>query len=209
MRGGRRESTTRATSIPLADQDRGLWDRGQIAEGTAILDRAIGLGRVGEYQIQAAIAAIHDRAPTAADTDWPQILGLYGLLERMTGSPVVTLNRAVAAGMADGPAAGLAILDGMDGALVGSHRFEAVRAHLLEMAGDTDGAIEHYRAAARLTTNLPEQRYLSKKAATFGLAAFPERNDQTGVSARRSSGPLSLIWPRISPPGQRVVWMFA
>ena len=155
----------RGDVIPLADQDRGLWDRERIAEGTAILDRAFGRGRVGEYQIQAAIAAIHDRAPDAAGTDWPQILALYGLLERMTGNPVVTLNRAVAAGMADGPAAGLAILDGMDGALVGSHRFEAVRAHLLEMAGDIDGAIEHYRAAARLATNLPEQRYLSKKAA--------------------------------------------
>ena len=151
--------------VPLSEQDRSLWDRGQIAEGTAMLDGAIGRGRVGEYQIQAAIAAIHDRAPTAADTDWPQILALYGLLERMTGNPVVTLNRAVAAGMVDGPAAGLAILDGMDGALTGTHRFEAVRAHLLEMAGDSDGAIEHYRAAARLATNLPEQRYLSRQAA--------------------------------------------
>ena len=151
--------------IPLADQDRDLWDREQIAHGTALLDTAMGRGRVGEYQVQAAIAAIHDHAPRAADTDWPQILALYGLLERMTGNPVVTLNRAVAAGMADGPAAGLAILDGMDGVLVGSHRFEAVRAHLLEMAGDTDGAIEHYRAAARLTTNLPEQRYLATRAA--------------------------------------------
>ena len=185
--------------VPLSDQDRSLWDRGQIAEGTAMLDGAIGRGRVGEYQIQAAIAAIHDRAPTAADTDWPQILALYGLLERMTGNPVVTLNRAVAAGMADGPAAGLAILDGMDGALKGTHRFEAVRAHLLEMAGDSDGAIEHYRAAARLATNLPEQRYLTRQAS----------QDSRPVSPRRSSDPVSLIWPRISPPGQVAVWMFA
>jgi RNA polymerase sigma factor (sigma-70 family) len=151
--------------IALADQDRTLWDSGRIAQGVALLDGAIGRGRVGEYQVQAAIAAIHDRAARAADTDWSQILALYGLLERMTGNPVVTLNRAVAAGMAAGPAAGLAILDGMDGALVGSHRYEAVRAHLLEMSGDTDGAIEHYRAAARLTTNLPEQRYLTTRAA--------------------------------------------
>jgi predicted RNA polymerase sigma factor len=151
--------------IPLADQDRGSWDHVRIAKGTALLNRAIGRGRIGEYQIQASIAALHDRAPRAADTDWSQILALYGLLERMTNNPVVTLNRAVAAGMAEGPVAGLAILDGMDGALVGSHRFEAVRAHLLEMAGDIDGAIEHYRAAARLTTNLPEQRYLSTRAA--------------------------------------------
>jgi predicted RNA polymerase sigma factor len=151
--------------IALADQDRTLWDSGRIAQGVALLDGAIGRGRVGEYQVQAAIAAIHDRAARAADTDWSQILALYGLLERMTGNPVVTLNRAVAAGMAAGPAAGLAILDGMDGTLVGSHRYEAVRAHLLEMSGDTDGAIEHYRAAARLTTNLPEQRYLTTRAA--------------------------------------------
>jgi predicted RNA polymerase sigma factor len=155
----------RGDVISLADQDRGLWDREQIAQGTALLDAAISRGRVGEYQVQAAIAAIHDRAPRAADTEWSQILALYGLLEQMTGNPVVTLNRAVAAGMADGPAAGLAILDRMGGVLVGSHRFEAVRAHLLEMAGDTEGAIEHYRIAARLTTNLPEQRYLATKAA--------------------------------------------
>jgi RNA polymerase sigma factor (sigma-70 family) len=155
----------RGDLIPLADQDRGLWDHGQIAQGMALLDTAIGVGRVGEYQVQAAIAAIHDRAPSAADTDWPQILALYGLLERMTGNPVVTLNRAVAAAMADGPAAGLAILDGMDGVLVGSHRFKAVRAHLLEMAGDSDGAIADFQAAARMTTNLPEQRYLTTRAA--------------------------------------------
>jgi predicted RNA polymerase sigma factor len=155
----------RGDVISLADQDRGLWDREQIAQGTALLDSAMSLGRVGEYQVQAAIAAIHDRAPRAADTDWSQILALYWLLERMTGNPVVTLNRAVAAAMADSPAAGLAILDGMDGVLVGSHRFESVRAHLLEMAGDTGGAIEHYRVAARLTTNLPEQRYLTTRAA--------------------------------------------
>jgi predicted RNA polymerase sigma factor len=151
--------------VPLADQDRGLWDRGRIARGTAMLDGAIGRGRVGEYQLQAAIAAVHDRAPRAEDTDWPQILALYGLLEQMTGSPVVTLNRAVAAGMADGPAAGLAILDRIDGARVGGQRFEAVRAHLLEMAGDIDGAIDHYRAAARLATNLAEQRSLTARAA--------------------------------------------
>ena len=94
--------------VPLAEQDRALWDRAQIAEGLALLDRAVEMGAVGEYQLQAAIAAVHDRAPHADDTDWPQILALYGLLERMTGNPVVTLNRAVAAAMADGPAAGLA-----------------------------------------------------------------------------------------------------
>ncbi len=151
--------------IPLPEQDRTLWDQARIAEGTALLNRAVAMGTVGEYQLQAAIAAIHDRAARAADTDWPQILALYGLLEQMTGNPVVTLNRAVAAGMADGPSAGLAVLDGMDGSLAGHHRVDAVRAHLLEMAGDTDAAIEHYRTAAKLTTSLPEQRYLAKRAA--------------------------------------------
>jgi predicted RNA polymerase sigma factor len=163
----RRPARTNAQGdlIPLAEQDRTLWDRASIAEGTALLNGAIASGRVGEYKLQAAIAAIHDRAPRAEDTDWPQILSLYGLLERMTGNPVVTLNRAVAAGMAVGPSAGLAILDGMDGALAGNHRSEAVRAHLLEMAGDMDAAREHYRTAAKLTTNLPEQRYLTAQAA--------------------------------------------
>ena len=137
----------------------------KIAKGTALLNHAVAKGRVGEYQLQAAIAAIHDRANRADDTDWPQILGLYGLLEQMTGNPVVTLNRAVAAAMVDGPTAGLAVLDGMDGSLAGNHRLEAVRAHLLEMMGDTDAALEHYRSAARLTTNLPEQRYLTARAA--------------------------------------------
>ena len=96
---------------------------------------------MGEYQLQAAIAAVHDRAPHADDTDWPQILALYGLLERMTGNPVVTLNRAVAAAMADGPAAGLALLDGIDERMAGHYRLDAVRAHMLEMAGDEDAAV--------------------------------------------------------------------
>jgi predicted RNA polymerase sigma factor len=151
--------------VSLADQDRTLWDRQLIDRGTALLNAAVAKGQVGEYQLQAAIAAIHDRAANAADTDWPQILALYGLLEQMTGNPVVTLNRAVAAAMAEGPSAGLAILDGMDGSMAGHHRLEAVRAHLLEMAGDSDGAVEHYRTAARLTTNLAEQRYLATRAA--------------------------------------------
>jgi predicted RNA polymerase sigma factor len=151
--------------VSLADQERTLWDRDLITRGTALLNDAVAKGRVGEYQLQAAIAAIHDRAPRAADTDWPQILALYGLLEQMTGSPVVTLNRAVAAAMAEGPAAGLVILDGMEGSMAGHHRLEAVRAHLLEMAGDTGAAFEHYRTAAKLTTNLAEQRYLATRAA--------------------------------------------
>ena len=126
--------------VPLAEQDRARWDRGRIVEGTALLDGVVGKGPVGEYQLQAAIAAVHDRAAHADETDWPQILALYGLLERMTGNPVVTLNRAVAAAMADGPAAGLAVLDEVDERLSGHYRLDAVRAHLLELAGDTDAA---------------------------------------------------------------------
>ena len=120
---------------------------------------------VGEYRIQAAIAAVHDRAARAEDTDWTQILALYGLLEQLTGNPVVTVNRAVAVAMAEGPSAGLVVLDSVDEPLAGHYRVDAVRAHLLEMSGDTEGAFEHYRAAASRTTSLPEQRYLSMKAA--------------------------------------------
>jgi predicted RNA polymerase sigma factor len=151
--------------VPLAEQDRTLWDHARIAEGVALLDRAIEKGAVGEYQLQAAIAAVHDRAARADETDWRQILALYGLLEQMTGSPVVTLNRAVAAAMADGPAAGLAVLDEVGDRLQDHHRLDAVRAHLLELAGETDAALEHYRAAANRTTSLPEQRYLAMRAA--------------------------------------------
>ena len=151
--------------VPLADQDRSLWDRRQIEEGTAILDAAMGRPPVGEYRIQAAIAAVHDRAARAEDTDWTQILALYELLERLTDNPVVTVNRAVALAMAEGPSAGLVVLDSVDEPLAGHYRVDAVRAHLLEMSGDTDAAFEHYRAAANRTTSLPEQRYLSMKAA--------------------------------------------
>src|SRR5207247_6041972 len=127
--------------VPLAEQDRSQWDRVLIEEGVALVSAALPKGAVGEYQLQAAIAAVHDEAATAEQTDWPQILALYGLLERMTGNPIVTLNRAVAAAMVDGPAAGLALLAGLEGRLPGHHRLDAVRAHLLELAGDVDGAI--------------------------------------------------------------------
>jgi RNA polymerase sigma factor (sigma-70 family) len=151
--------------IPLAEQDRRLWDRAQIAEGVALLEGAFGKGTPGEYRLQAAIAALHDQAPTASETDWPQIHALYELLERLTGSPVVTLNRAVAAALADGPAAGLAVLDGVEGRLAGSHRVDAVRAYLLELAGDAEGARERYRAAAARATSVPERNHLVLRAA--------------------------------------------
>jgi predicted RNA polymerase sigma factor len=159
--------------VPLAEQDRARWDGQRIDEGLALLDDAIRAGAVGEYQLQAAIAAVHSRATRPEDTDWPQILALYGLLEQLTGSPVVTLNRAVAAGMADGPAAGLALLDGLDERLSDNHRVDAVRAHLQEMAGDLDGALASYRAAARRTTNLAEQRYLTTRAARLAASRTP------------------------------------
>jgi RNA polymerase sigma factor (sigma-70 family) len=159
--------------VPLPEQDRTLWDRARIAEGIELLDEAIGRGSVGEYQLQAAIAAGHSRAERAEDTDWPQILALYGLLEQLSGNPVVTLNRAVAAAMADGAEAGLTVLASVEDRLNGHYRVDAVRAHLLELAGDVDGALTHYRAAARLTTNLPEQRYLTARAARLAASRTP------------------------------------
>jgi len=153
--------------ISLADQDRSRWDAAAIAEGTALVTRAMSRGPVGPYQLQAAVAALHDEAATPAQTDWPQILALYQVLERLSGNPVVALNRAVATAMVHGPAAGLAALADLDAdpRLAGHHRLDAARAHLYEMAGDRERAVAHYRAAAGLTTSLPEQRYLQMRAA--------------------------------------------
>jgi predicted RNA polymerase sigma factor len=151
--------------IPLEEQDRTLWDRALIAEGTALINSAVARGAVGEYQLQAAIAALHDRAGRVEDTDWPQVLALYGLLEHMTGNPVASLNRAIAAAMVHGPAEGLRLLDTLDGRLSGHYRLDAVRAHFYEMAGDVEAAVTHYRAAAGRTTSTPEQRYLATRAA--------------------------------------------
>jgi RNA polymerase sigma factor (sigma-70 family) len=151
--------------VPLAEQDRSRWDQTLIAEGVALVSAALPKGAVGEYQLQAAIAAVHDEAESADATDWPQILALYGLLEQMTGNPMVTLNRAVAAAMVDGPAAGLALLEGLDERLPGHHRLDAVRAHLLEMDGDHEAAIAHYRTAAGRTTSVAERNYLLTRAA--------------------------------------------
>ena len=129
--------------IPLDEQDRSLWDRTAIAEGVALVTEALSRGAVGAYQLQAAIAAVHDEAARAADTDWPQILALYGLLKRMSDNPMVTLNHAVAAAMVHGPAAGLELSKPLDGdpRLAGHHRLDAVRAHLFEMAGDAPAAV--------------------------------------------------------------------
>jgi predicted RNA polymerase sigma factor len=152
--------------IPLAEQDRDRWDAAAIAEGTALVTAALTGSPLGPYQLQAAIAAVHAEARTAGDTDWRQIDQLYRVLARVTPNPVVTLNHAVARAMVDGPAAGLALLDEAAGdrRMAGNHRVDAVRAHLLELAGDPDGAREAYRRAARGTTSLPERRYLTAKA---------------------------------------------
>lgn len=157
--------------IPLADQDRSRWDQRLIAEGVALLAGALARGPAGEYQLLAAVAAIHDEAARVEDTDWPRVLAVYSLLERRTGNPMVTLNRAVAAAMVHGPAEGLALLDGLSERLAGLYRLDAVRAHLLEMAGDTRAAVAHYRAAASRTTSIPEQHYLAIRAARLSREA--------------------------------------
>lgn len=170
LNDARRVARTNADGelVPLAEQDRSSWDRAQIAEGVALITEALRRGRVGEYQAQAAIAAAHDQAPRHADTNWGEILALYGLLERMTANPMVTLNRAVAAAMVHGPSAGLELLDGLDERLGDHHRLHSVRAHLLELGGNSDGAIAEFRAAAARTPNLREQQYLTMKAARLG-----------------------------------------
>jgi RNA polymerase sigma factor (sigma-70 family) len=165
----------RATSggdlIPLAEQDRAAWDRAEIAEGLALIEDALRAAPLGPYQVQAAIAALHAEARAAEATDWPQILALYGLLERLLpGNPIVSLNHAVAVAEVDGPRAALAFLDERDlGSRLGeaTHRADAVRAHLLERAGSPRAASELYRAAARRTTSLPERRYLEARAAAL------------------------------------------
>jgi predicted RNA polymerase sigma factor len=151
--------------IPLAEQDRARWNHEFIAEGIALLSAVLPRRAIGEYQLQAAIAAIHDEAASADQTDWPQILALYSLLDRMTGNPMVALNRAIALAMVHGPIAGLAALAELDTRLAGHHRLDAVRAHLLEMAGEAAAAITHYLKAAGRTTSLAEHEYLTTKAA--------------------------------------------
>jgi predicted RNA polymerase sigma factor len=157
--------------VPLDQQDRSLWDAEAIAEGHRLLAEAIAMAAVGPYQLQASIAASHDRARRAEDTDWAEILALYRLLEQVAPGPVVALNRAVAMAMADGPEAGLALLAEVEPRLEGHHRVHAVRAHLLELAGDGAGAHAEYSRAAELTASLPEQRYLTRRAARLAGSA--------------------------------------
>jgi RNA polymerase sigma factor (sigma-70 family) len=153
--------------VPLDEQDRSLWDRDAIVEGVDLVTRTLARGRVGAYQLQAAIAAVHDQAVRVEDTDWEEILALYTLLERMSDNPMVTLNRAVAAAMVHGPEAGLALLESLDAdpRIAGHYRLRAVRGHLYERAGDLDRAIAEYRTAADGTSSTPERNYLVMKAA--------------------------------------------
>jgi RNA polymerase sigma factor (sigma-70 family) len=164
-RSGARENAD-GTLIPLAEQDRARWDRDLLDEGLRLLQETLSRAPLGPYQLQAAIAAVHAEAPTSADTDWPQVLELYDLLRALAPSPVVTLNRAVAVAMVEGPRAGLAALEALDDdrRLAEHHRLASVRAHLLELAGDTQAALAGYEDAARRTTSIPEQRHLRAQA---------------------------------------------
>ncbi|WP_432104011.1 RNA polymerase sigma factor [Streptomyces sp. bgisy091] len=159
--------------IPLDEQDRSRWDRGRIAEGVALVTDALTRSSLGPYQLQAAIAALHDEAPSIGETDWRQINTLYKILERLSPNPMAGLNRAVAVAMIDGPRAGLALLDELaaDDRIADHHRLHAVRAHLLETAGDQPAAREYYNRAARGTTSLTERRYLETRAARLAQSS--------------------------------------
>jgi RNA polymerase sigma factor (sigma-70 family) len=161
--------------VPLADQDRSCWDRAKIEEGTALVTAALAQGSTGPYQLQAAIAAVHDEAENMDDTDWPQILGLYDLLELAGPSPFTTLNRAVAAGLVHGPRAGLDLLDTLqqDKRMARHHRLFAARAHLLELAGEPTEAAKAYAQAARLSSSAPERRHLARQAKRLSSGTAP------------------------------------
>jgi RNA polymerase sigma factor (sigma-70 family) len=172
--------------IPLDEQDRTLWDEDQIAEGVELISSTLSSGSIGHYQLQAAIAAVHDEAGRVEDTDWAQIYALYGLLERMSDNPMVVLNRAIAAAMVYGPHAGLeriAALDG-DARIAGHYRLDAVRGHLFERSGDYDRAIVHFRAAAERTMSIPERNYLIAKIARI-------RSEQHFLEAQQPHGSRS------------------
>jgi predicted RNA polymerase sigma factor len=162
--------------VPMSDQDRSLWDAAAIAEGVALVEEALPRGEAGPYQLQAAIAALHDEAPCFEETDWPQIRALYELLEELSDNPVVALNHAVAVAMAEGPEAGLARLSELRGErrLAEDHRWHAARAHLLERSGEREQARQCYLEAARRAGSLPHQRYLNARAAALGPAPEPD-----------------------------------
>ncbi|HSK95799.1 MAG TPA: DUF6596 domain-containing protein [Euzebyales bacterium] len=164
--------------VPLPEQDRARWDRAMIREGVALITRALSLHQPGEYQLQAAIAAVHDQAPSHDDTDWSQILALYEVLDRISANPIVTLNRAVATSMVHGPEAGLQLVDAVADALGDHHRFHAVRAHLLERAGRAADALAEYELAIGRVANLRERIHLQLRAAAL-------RSGHAGTSGSR------------------------
>ncbi|MDB4893390.1 MAG: sigma-70 region 2 domain protein [Gemmatimonadetes bacterium] len=157
--------------IPLDEQDRSVWNQALIAEGIALVSAAFSSGSVGAYQLQAAVAAVHDSAAQVEDTDWAEIFALYGLLLQMSDNPMVALNHAIAAAMVKGPAFGLELVSALDGdaRVSGHYRLDAVRGHLYEMSGDAERALTHYRAAAERTTSIPERNYLNTKAARLAV----------------------------------------
>jgi predicted RNA polymerase sigma factor len=180
----RRPARTRADGsiVPLAEQDRDRWDKTMIGEGIALITRTLGTAPPGPYQLQAAIAAVHDEAPSDAETDWPQILALYGALEAIAPSPVVTLNRAVALARVEGPRAALDLLASVesDKGLARGHRLDAVRGHLLEQEGEHKAAARQcYLRAARTTASIPERDYLTLKAAELNLSGDVENGEST------------------------------
>ncbi len=174
--------------VPLAEQDRTRWDQDLVAEGVALITDALAQGTIGEYQVQAAINAVHDQATRHDDTNWAEILALYELLERITQNPMVSLNRAVAVAMVRGPATGLEMLDGVAERLGDHHRVHSVRGHLYEMAGDREAAIDEFRAAAAGTVSVPERDYLVAQAARLAAALDadpPRRSDSRPPTRRR------------------------
>ena len=187
----RRAARTSAEGSPvaLADQDRDLWNADQIEEGVALVMRTLGTVPIGPYQLQAAIAAVHDEAASDEETDWPQIRALYEVLEQVAPGPVVTLNRAVAVAKVEGPRAGLALLGTIDedARMANTHRLDVVRGHLLELAGETAAAREAYGRAARMTASLPEQRYLALRAAQLTGADSEGSENRDSQTTRRNS----------------------
>ncbi len=192
--------------VPMAEQDRSRWDVDEISEGVGLVTAALPRGRTGPFQLQAAIAALHDEAPTAELTDWPQIVALYGLLARLSDNPMVRLNQAVAVAMVDGPAAGLRLVDRLadDPHLAGDHRLPAVRAHLLERAGEAAAAYAAYYRAAGLTRSQPQQRYLHARAARLGdsVAAMSNPADEDRIADRAHLLPEELAAGSDDPQAQ-------
>ena len=188
-------TTVAGEVVPMAEQDRSLWNHANIAEGVALITAALPRGVPGAYQFQAAIAALHDEAETAGETDWPQIAALYGRLLAISDNPVVALNRAVAVAMVHGPRAGLLLVERVadDERMANDHRVDAVAAHLLEQSGDHAAAAERYRIAAERTLSLPQQRYLHDRAARLESSGGRRVQIMSEADAERISERADLL----------------